>query len=280
MSKKLILLAFILFLALLPAGACMSEGFSIILEEDILLPETDAPAPEETDTVIPDSDEYKTEKEGILNGHVLGFERNMLFNSHEGENSSYDDFLLIGFEGSGMNPRSPEGACIIWNEALKPYNVIDFTVANEISYWQKKDSEKAAETYSAVVLNTIREKFDGIRTIGIFAFSKGSSGVDCVFSKLRKEGYKIAFVWLNDSFAINGLDAVTVAVLNNEITLYNRYSNDKRLNPQSMELDQLYAERPNVDSRHVGTYHGGLLKYETFSEELVAAIGKAISENK
>ena len=184
MRKKLILPALLLLLAFLPFCSCAAVSIGDLLEEESVLPET----PDETgssDTGLTLSD-YKTDKEGVLSGKVLGFERNILFNYHQAENGS-SDFLLIGFEGSGMNPRA-EGSCIIWNEALNPYNVIDFTVANEISYWQKKESEKAAETYSAMVLDVIREKFSGIRTIGIFAFSKGSSGVDCTFSRLKKEG--------------------------------------------------------------------------------------------
>lgn len=274
MKQKLILPALILLLAFLPLCTCTAVSIGGLFDEESLVPETTDEPGSSTGLTLAD---YQTDKEGILSGKVLGFERNILFNYHPAENSS-SDFLLIGFEGSGMNPRK-EGSCIIWNEALNPYNVIDFTVANEISYWQEKESKKAADTYSAMVLDVIRDKFDGIRKIGIFAFSKGSSGVDCTFSRLKKEGYDISFVWLNDSFAVNGLPAVTVAVLNNEITLYNRYSNSQRLNPQSRNFHNLYSERPNVDSRHIGTYHGGLLKYSTFSEELVAAIEKAISED-
>ena len=274
MRKKLILPVLILLLAFLPLCTCTAVSIGDLFDEESLIPETTDEPDGSTGLTLAD---YQTDKEGILSGKVLGFERNILFNYHPAENGS-SDFLLIGFEGSGMNPRA-EGSCIIWNEALDPYNVIDFTVANEISYWQEKESKKAAETYSAMVLDVIRDKFDGIRKIGIFAFSKGSSGVDSVFSRLKKEGYDISFVWLNDSFAVNGLPAVTVAVLNNEITLYNRYSNSKRLNPQSRNFHSLYSDRPNVDSRHIGTYHGGLLKYPTFSEELVAAIEKAISED-
>ena len=274
MRKKLILPAFILLLVFLPLCTCTAVSIGDLFDEESLLPETTDKPDSSTGLTLAD---YQTEKEGILSGKVLGFERNILFNYHPAKDGS-SDFLLIGFEGSGMNPRK-EGSCIIWNEALNPYNVIDFTVANEISYWQEKESKKAADTYSAMVLDVIRNKFDGIRKIGIFAFSKGSSGVDCTFSRLKKEGYDISFVWLNDSFAVNGLPAVTVAVLNNEITLYNRYSNSQRLNPQSRNFHNLYSERPNVDSRHIGTYHGGLLKYSTFSEELVAAIEKAISED-
>lgn len=282
MSKRVTLLALLLFLAVLPAKACLAASIGGLIEDTDLDPEPADTSPEETavPVSVPGSEKYKTSKDGILNGKVLGFDRNMLFSFHYGEDGSNDDFLLIGFEGSGMNPRAEESACIIRNEALKPYNVIDFTVANEISYWQKKESAKAAEVYSTVVMNTIHEKFDGIKTVGIYAFSKGSSGVDCVFAKLRKEGFRVAFIWLNDSFATNGISNVIIALLNNEITLYNRYSNSKRLNPQSMEFDQLYADRPNVDSRHVGTSHGGLSKYETFTEELVAAIEKAIDENR
>ena len=274
MRKKLILPAFILLLVFLPLCTCTAVSIGDLFDEESLVPETTDKPDSSTGLTLPN---YQTEKEGILSGKVLGFERNILFNYHPAKDGS-SDFLLIGFEGSGMNPRK-EGSCIIWNEALNPYNVIDFTVANEISYWQEKESKKAADTYSAMVLDVIRNKFDGIRKIGIFAFSKGSSGVDCTFSRLKKEGYDISFVWLNDSFAVNGLPAVTVAVLNNEITLYNRYSNSQRLNPQSRNFHNLYSERPNVDSRHIGTYHGGLLKYSTFSEELVAAIEKAISED-
>ena len=274
MRKKLILPALLLLLAFLPLCTCAAVSIGNLLEEDTLL--TDIPDESDGSGSGPALADYQTGKEGVLSGKVLGFERNILFNCHPAETSS--DFLLIGFEGSGMNPRA-EGSCIIWNDALNPYNVIDFTVANEISYWQEKESKKAADTYSAMVLDVIRDKFDGIRKIGIFAFSKGSSGVDCTFSRLKKEGYDISFIWLNDSFAVNGLPAVTVAVLNNEITLYNRYSNSQRLNPQSHNIHNLYSDRPNVDSRHIGTYHGGLLKYPTFSEELVAAIEKAISED-
>lgn len=280
MSKRVILMVFLLSLSLLTVGFCRAASIGDLIEDVDSAREPEEPVPEETVITVPDSDKYKTAKDGILNGTILGFDRNMLFSFHHAEDRGNDDFLLIGFEGSGMNPRSEESACIIRNEALKPYNVIDFTVANEISYWQKKESAKAAEVYSTVVMNTIHEKFDGIKTVGIYAFSKGSSGVDCVFAKLRKEGFRVAFIWLNDSFAVNGISNVIIALLNNEITLYNRYSNSKRLNPQSMEFDQLYADRPNVDSRHVGTSHGGLTKYETFTEELVAAIEKAIDENR
>lgn len=273
MRKKLILPALILFLAFLPVSLCAAVSLGDLFDEESLIPETPDEADSSTGLSLAD---YLTDKEGVLSGKVLGFERNVLFNYHPAENSS--DFLLIGFEGSGMNPRA-EGSCIIWNEALNPYNVIDFTVANELSYWQEKESKKAAETYSTMVLDVIRDKFDGIRTIGIYAFSKGSSGVDCVFSRLKKEGYNISFIWLNDSFAVNGLPSLTVSLLNNEFMLYNRYSNSKRLNPQSMKLHQLYSDRPNVDSRHIGTYHGGLSKYETFTEELVGAIERAITED-
>ena len=98
MTKKLILPVLILLLVFLPLCTCTAVSIGDLFDEESLIPETTDEPDSSTGLTLAD---YQTDKEGILSGKVLGFERNILFNYHPAENSS-SDFLLIGFASSGM----------------------------------------------------------------------------------------------------------------------------------------------------------------------------------
>ena len=187
---------------------------------------------------------------------------------------SIADFVLVAFEGSKMDPRK-NSASVIWTEGLDRFNVIDFSIVDELCSWDKKKWEDVCEKYAAAVLDTLLEHFSSVKTVGVYAFSKGASAADAVCRKLRDAGLELSFVWLNDGFTTHDLPYVTELTESNEILLYNRFSRDKRVNGLCKNLNKQCGDLPNVDSRHISTYHGGLVKYETFAEELAAAIEKA-----
>ena len=245
MRKRLICLVFAL--ALLAAGACFAEP-----------PSGSVPAEQVS---------------GVISGKSLGTEKNVTYRCNIVQEKEHA-FVLLAFEGSRMDPRREEGG-VIWNEGLQTFNVIDFSIADELCGWQKKKWEKVCDRYAAAVLDTLTEQFGSVKAVGVYAFSKGASAADAVCRKLRESGLDLSFVWLNDAFTTHGLPFVTELTESGEILLYNRYSRDERVNGLSKELHRNCGELPNVDSKHISTYHGGLVKYGTFTEELVSAVEKA-----
>ena len=175
-----------------------------------------------------------------------------------------------------MDPRQ-EGGSVIWTGGLDRFNVIDFSIADELCSWQAKTWESVNDSYSAAVLDTVTETFGEVKTVGIYAFSKGASAVDGVCRRFRDAGITVSFVWLNDPFSTHGLPYVTGLIESGEIMLYSRYSRDKRVNQLAKQLYLDYASLPNVDIAYIATYHGGLVKYDSFAQELAGAAEKAIS---
>ena len=210
---------------------------------------------------------------GVITGNSLGTEKNVTYNCSIFRDAD-GDFVLIGFEGSRMDPRK-EGGSVIWTAGLGRFNIIDFSIADELCAWQTKKWESVNESYSAAVADVLREHFGEIKAVGIYAFSKGASAVDSVCRRLKESGIRIAFIWLNDAFATHGIPFVKELTETGETMLYNRYSRDERVNQLSKKLHNDCSELPNVDSKHIRTYHGGLVKYDTFSDELNAAVEKA-----
>ena len=241
MRRKLILLVVLLLPVLLAAGRSFAE------------------LPEENLT-------------GVIKKKSLGTKKDMIWRCNMADADG--DFVLVAFEGSGMNPRT-NTTSVIWTEGLDRFNVIDFSIVDELCSWYGKKLDSLSERYSAAVLDTLLEHFSSVKTVGVYAFSKGASAADAVCRKLQEAGLKLSFVWLNDGFTTHGLPYVTEMTENNEILLYSRYSRDKRVNGLCKSLHKQCGDLPNVDSRHISTYHGGLVKYETFAEELAAAIEKA-----
>ncbi len=242
MHRKLIRLVFLLLPLLLAAGICFA----------------DQPAEKLT---------------GVISKKSLGTKKDMIWNCNMAADAD-SDFVLVAFEGSRMDPRK-NTASVIWTEGLDRFNVIDFSIADELCTLYGKKWESVSERYSAAVLDTLLEHFSSVKTVGVYAFSKGASAADAVCRKLREAGLELSFVWLNDGFSTHDLPYVTELIENNEILLYSRFSRDKRVNGLCKNLNKQYGELPNVDSRHISTYHGGLVKYETFAAELAAAIEKA-----
>lgn len=210
---------------------------------------------------------------GVIDARSLGTEKNVTYICNILREVKHD-FVLIGFEGSRMDPRKKDGG-VIWTEGLKRFNVIDFSIADELCAWQTKQWENVNDLYSAAVADTLRKQFGEVRAVGVYAFSKGASALDSVCRRLRESGIRVVFVWMNDGFTTHGLPFVTELTENHEILLYNRYSRDERVNQLSKKLHAGYADFPNVDSKHISTYHGGLVKYDTFAEELAGAVEKA-----
>ena len=210
---------------------------------------------------------------GVISGKTLGTEKNVTYRCNILQEEEHR-FVLLAFEGSRMDPRREEGG-VIWNEGLRSFNVIDFAIADELCGWQKKKWEKVCDRYAAAVLDTLTEQFGSVKAVGVYAFSKGASAADAVCRKLREAGLDLSFVWLNDAFTTHGLPFVTELTESGKILLYNRYSRDERVNQLSKKLHKKCGELPNVDSKHISTYHGGLVKYDTFTEELVSALEKA-----
>ena len=208
---------------------------------------------------------------GMISGDLLNLEKNIYYNAIM---TGVNDFVLIGLEGSGMNPHK-EGVGLTWIEALREYNVIDFTIANELELWNDKIRDPAYESYSSAIVTSVKARYRGVKTVGLYAFSKGASGVDGVYHKLVEEGLRVVFVWLNDAFTLHEMPYIISAVENDEVMLYVRYSRSKRLGQVCKDLHKAYGDRENVDSKHVSCSHGGLVKYDTFTEELTGAIQKA-----
>ena len=210
---------------------------------------------------------------GVISGKSLGTKKDMTWHCNIAADTDAD-FVLVAFEGSKMDPRK-NSASVIWTEGLDRFNVIDFSIVDELCSWDKKKWEDVCEKYAAAVLDTLLEHFGSVKTVGVYAFSKGASAADAVCRKLRDAGLELSFVWLNDGFTTHDLPYVTELTESNEILLYNRFSRAKRVNGLCKNLNKQCGDLPNVDSRHISTYHGGLVKYETFAEELAAAIEKA-----
>ena len=210
---------------------------------------------------------------GIIGKKDLGTEKDVTYRCNILPEADHA-FVLLAFEGSRMDPRKEDGG-LIWNEGLRSCNVIDFAIADELCGWQKKKWEKTCDLYASAVLDALTEHFGNVKAAGVYAFSKGASAADAVCRKLKEAGLELSFVWLNDAFTTHGLPYVTELTENNEILLYSRYSRDERVNGLCKKLHQKCGNLPNVDSRHISTYHGGLVKYETFTEEIAAAIEKA-----
>ena len=238
MSRNLIRLIILLSAALLAAGSCLAD--------------------------LPG---------GIVSRDSLGIKKDVTYNFNIAPEAD-PGFVLVAFEGSRMDPRK-KGGGVIWTEGLDRFNVVDFSIADELCAWQVKMWETVSDLYSAAVEEVLREKFGGVKTVGVYSFSKGASAVDSVCRRLRESGIRVAFVWLNDAFTTHGLPFVTELTESNEVFLYNRYSRDERVNQLSKKLHQACSELPNVDSRHISTYHGGLMKYVTFPDELADAVRKA-----
>ena len=212
-------------------------------------------------------------KSWVISGKSLGTEKNVTYNYHIAPEAD-PGLVLVALEGSRMDPRQ-EGGSVIWTDGMDRFNVIDFSIADELCSWQTKTWEKVNDSYSAAVLDTVREKFSGVNAVGIYAFSKGASGADGVCRRFREAGITVAFVWLNDPFSTHGLPYITGLIEDGEIMLYSRYSRDKRVNQLAKELYLAYAALPNVDIAYVATYHGGLVKYDTFAQELAGVMEKA-----
>ena len=213
-------------------------------------------------------------KGGTISKGPIGLEKDIQYNYIQ---AGGDDFVLIGIEGSGMNPHK-EGVGLTWIDVLREYNVIDFSIANELELWNDKIRDKAYENYTTSIVNTVRSKYPGIKTVGVYAFSKGASGADGLCSKLQEEGFTVAFVWLNDAFTLHDMPYIKSAVENGRIMIYLRYSNNKRLSQVCKEMHKAWTDRGNVDSRHIPCSHGGLVRYETFTDELTGAIKKAAGQ--
>ena len=248
MSRNRIRFIPIFFVILLSFSVCLAES-------------TDAAAPAEI-------------KDGLIKGSKIGLAKSIVYRCIIQPDAR--DFVLIGLEGSGMNPRS-DGSGITWNKGLQDYNVIDFSIANELSEWNDKKRSKANDIYSAAVISAVLENYGHVKTAGLFAFSKGACGADSVFRGLEEEGFRVLFVWLADPFTAHEMPSIMQAVEDSRIMLYNRYSKKKRLSVYGKEIGEKYGELPNVDSSFVSVSHGGLLKYSTFTEELLGAIDMAIT---
>ena len=214
------------------------------------------------------------EEKGMIRGKPNGLKNDIFYRCLQ---TGSQDFVLLGLEGSGMNPWR-EGIGISWNKELQDYNVIDFSIAGELSEWDDKKRETSCENYASAIVRVFRERFRHVRAVGVFVFSKGACGADSVFRKLKEEGCLIAFVWLADPFIIRELSSVMQAVENREIFLYNRHSKKDRLNDYGELIEKTYGDLPNVDTRFVSVSHGGLLVYDTFMEEMTGAVRKAIAE--
>jgi len=210
---------------------------------------------------------------GTIDGRSVDSEKKVTYHCIIQPETDHD-FVLIAFEGSRMDPRQ-KGNGVIWTEGLDRFDVVDFSIADELCAWQKKKWENVCNLYSAAVVDVLREQFGDVKTVGIYAFSKGASAADCVCRTLRESGINVAFVWLNDAFTTHGLPYVTELTENGEILLYNRYSKDERVNQLSKKLHKNCSDLPNVDSRHIRSSHGGLIKYGSFPDELADAVMKA-----
>lgn len=211
--------------------------------------------------------------EGVISAASLGTEKDVTYSCNIAQ-AADPDFVLVAFEGSRMDPRK-EGGSVIYTEGLEQFNVIDFSIADELCSWEKKKWESVSSLYAAAILDALSGRFGRVGNVGVYAFSKGASAADCVCRALRDAGITISFIWLNDAFSTHGLPYVTELMENKEILLYNRYSRDDRVNTLSKALHRDFQDLSNVDSRHISTYHGGLVKYDTFAQELVSAITKA-----
>ena len=208
---------------------------------------------------------------GMISGDLLNLEKNLCYSAVM---TGRNDFVLIGLEGSGMNPHK-EGTGLTWISALREYNIMDFMIANELELWNDRIRDPAYESYSTAVVSAVKARYKGVKSAGIFAFSKGACGADAVYRKLLDEGIEVAFVWLSDGFTMHDLPYIKNDVESGELMLYVRFSNNRRLNQVCKEMHKAWKDRENVDSKHISCSHGGLEKYETFTEELSAAIRKA-----
>ena len=244
MQRKLIRFVAVLAAAVLSAGGCFAGG-------------------------------SRDQADHVISGKSLGTEKNVTYNCHAAQDAD-PGFVLVAFEGSRMDPRQ-EGGSVIWTEGLDRFNVIDFSIADELCSWQAKTWESVNDSYSAAVFDTVTETFGAVKAVGIYAFSKGASAVDGVCRRFRDAGITVSFVWLNDPFSTHGLPYVTGLIESGEIMLYSRYSRDKRVNQLAKQLYLDYASLPNVDIAYIATYHGGLVKYDSFAQELAEAAEKAIS---
>ena len=222
---------------------------------------------------LSDETEPAETRNGIIKGKPIGLAKDIVYRCIQADNRS---FVLIGLEGSGMNPRS-DGSGITWNKGLQNYNVIDFSIANELSDWNDTKRAKANEIYAAAVVSAVRENYGKVKFAGLFAFSKGACGADSVYRRLKEMGIRVTFVWLADPFTAHEMSSIMQATDNSDIMLYNRYSRKKRLNVYGKEIEETYGDRPNVDSQFIHVSHGGLLRYDTFTEELTGAIELAIA---
>ncbi|MDR9824221.1 hypothetical protein RCJ22_01210, partial [Vibrio sp. FNV 38] len=107
-----------------------------------------------------------------------------------------------------MDPRKNK-ASVIWTGGLDRFNVIDFSIVDELCSWNEKEWKSVSECYSSAVLDTLLENFGSVKAVGVYAFSKGASAADAVCRKLREAGLELSFVWLNDGFTTHGLPYVT-----------------------------------------------------------------------
>ena len=168
---------------------------------------------------------------GAISHQTIGLKKDILYRLIRGYSPG---FVLIALEGSGMNPRK-KGTGITWNADLQIYNIIDFSIANELSNWQDRERDEANDIYSEAVISTMLEHYDNVRSVGIFAFSKGACGADSICRRLTEKGIPVAFVWLCDAFTAHELTFIMQSVEKNRLVLYNRYSKKKRLNVYSVE---------------------------------------------
>ena len=210
-------------------------------------------------------------KGGTVSKAPLNLEKDIQYNYNM---TGMDDFVLIGLEGSGMNPHQ-EGVGLTWIEALREYNLIDFSIANELELPDLRIRAKACETYPAAVVNVVRSVYPGVKSVGVYAFSKGASAADSLCRKLEEEGIRLAFVWLNDAFTMHDMTYIKDAVESDGLMIYIRYSNNKRLSQVCKDMHKAWKGRSNVDSKHIPCSHGGLSRYDTFTDELTGAIKKA-----
>ena len=210
-------------------------------------------------------------KGGTVSKGPLNLEKDIQYNYNL---TGLDDFVLIGLEGSGMNPHK-EGVGLTWIEALREYNLIDFSIANEFERPDLKVRASACEAYPAAVIDVVRSVYPGVKAVGVYAFSKGASAADSLCSKLEEEGIRLAFVWLNDAFTMHDMPYIKNAVEKDGLMIYLRYSNNKRLSQVCKNMHKAWKDRDNVDSKHIPCSHGGLSRYETFTDELTGAMKKA-----
>ena len=210
-------------------------------------------------------------KAGTVSRRPLGLEKDIFYTYIR---SGWDDVVVVGLEGSGMNPHK-EDTGLVWLDALSGYNIIDFSVANELELWNDKIRDPACENYSAAVVGAVKANYPGASRVGLYAFSKGASGADAVFRKLREEGFTVSFIWLNDAFTLHDLPYIKEAVEDGSVRIYLRYSRSKRLGKVCKDMCKAWEGLENVDGRHVSCSHGGLIRYDTFTAEMAAAIGRA-----